>query len=49
MLLTTTLLAAALAAPVLSSPVPAAAVQKRWAYAKYFDLQGHRGGRGVSF
>lgn len=41
----TALLAASLAAPVLGSPVPA---QKRWAFAKYFDLQAHRGGRGVS-
>ncbi|KAJ9099946.1 hypothetical protein QFC21_003953 [Naganishia friedmannii] len=26
--------------------IPVTLPQKRWAYAKYFDLQGHRGGRG---
>lgn len=33
-------LALALSLQVSASPV------KRWAYSKYFDLQGHRGGRG---
>ncbi|KAL8276519.1 hypothetical protein RQP46_011067 [Phenoliferia psychrophenolica] len=46
MLFPTALLAAALASPALGSPVPAGSLQKRWAFAKYFDLQGHRGGRG---
>jgi hypothetical protein len=26
-----------------ASPAP---IAKRWSYEKYFDLQGHRGGRG---
>ncbi|KAL7414954.1 PLC-like phosphodiesterase [Mrakia frigida] len=36
-------------APVLSSPVVSrsnSGLEARWAYQKYFDLQGHRGGRG---
>ncbi|KAK4698697.1 glycerophosphoryl diester phosphodiesterase, partial [Phenoliferia sp. Uapishka_3] len=43
MLFATALLAASIAAPVFSSPVPA---EKRWAFSQYFDLQAHRGGRG---
>lgn len=34
------------AAAILALQASASPIKQRWAYEKYFDLQGHRGGRG---